>query len=89
MMGFVPCLSILRSASEDIYTCSDESRVGESGGGCPRAPPAPANILCSLSMPDILFSLSSLLAPGFFANKTLRVLPFGVSALRLQKNENK
>lgn len=60
-----------------MQTCSDESRVGESGGGWPRAPPAPANIRCSLSIPAISFSSRrifpfplSLFLMNFFGNKT-------------------
>ena len=41
----IPCLSILRSAKEEMYTCSEESTRGESGWG-PPPPPTPEKILC-------------------------------------------
>lgn len=44
--------------------------MGESGGGWPKAPPAPANILCSLSIPDIL-SLFSLFQCGLGSYEAL------------------
>ena len=81
-------MSILRRAREEIWICSDESRVGESGGGWPKPPPAPANVRCNLSIPDIqgvFLSLSlSLFSEFSFLWPVLKIngLMFCVSANR-------